>query len=154
MDQNTKIAGLTILASLILLIGGVFFLSGDSKDFNSLDICVQHTGGGMHIHPHLTIFIKGEKQMIPSDIGVTPACMRPIHTHDETGALHLEFPRKRDVKLGEFFQVWGKQFKSGTIFDKVNGPDGNVKMFVNGQENTEFENYMMKDGDNIEIRFE
>ena len=61
---------------------------------------------------------------------------------------------KDDTKLAYFFRVWGKDFNSTKLFDKTNGPDGTVKMMVNGQENKEFENYLMKDSDRIEVRYE
>lgn len=111
---------------------------------------------GFHWHPHLTITIKGDDQEIPADIGLG-ITESPVHTHDATGTIHMEFPglvTKDDTKLGKFFQVWGKQFNSNCIFDSCNGPDGKVKMFVNGEENSEFENYPMKEGDKIEIRYE
>ena len=38
--------------------------------------------------------------------------------------------------------------------DKKNDQGGTVKMLVNGKENAEFENYLMKDGDKIEISYE
>ena len=80
--------------------------------------------------------------------------MHPIHTHDSTGMLHLEFNEPRDVKLSEFFEIWGKRFDSQCILENCNGDQGTVKMRVDGQESTEFGNYMMRDGDQIEIVFE
>jgi len=47
--------------------------------------------------------------------------------------------------LSDFFAVWGKDMRS---FGK------NMKMTVNGQENTEYENYLMNDHDQIELIFE
>ena len=61
---------------------------------------------------------------------------------------------KDETRLKKWFQLWGKDFNSNCIFDKCNGPDGTIKIYVNGQENKEFENYLMKDGDNIEIKYE
>ena len=103
-----------------------------------------------HWHPELTIYVKGERQEIPANIGLG-AVHRPIHTHaDDTrqGIIHLEFQglaRTRDVLLGQFFKNWGKDIRSfGT----------NMKMTVNGEENAEYENYSMGDKDKIELRYE
>lgn len=105
--------------------------------------CVQHGGAGMHIHPHLTITVKGEPMEIPANIGIEGSCMHPIHTHDSSGTLHLEFKKPRGVKVGEFFEIWGKPLdKQGAT------------MTVNGQESTEFGDYVMHDQDQIEIIFE
>lgn len=113
---------------------------------------------GLHWHPHLTIRTKGEDQKVPANIGINGVTMAPLHTHDAIGTIHMEMEgrlvTKDDTRIGKFFKIWGKQFNSSCIFDSCNGPDGNVKMLVNGEENTEFDNYPMKDGDKIEIRYE
>src|SRR5690349_4314056 len=38
----------------------------------------------LHIHPHLTIFINGQEQVIPALIGLTAAGWEPLHTHDSS----------------------------------------------------------------------
>lgn len=118
-------------------------MSDEDVRRQELASCVQHNGVGMHIHPELTITVKGEKTEIPANTGIDSGCMRPIHTHDNSGKLHLEFKKSRDVKLSEFFEIWGKPFDWR-----------GAKMTVNGQENTEFGNYVMRDHDRIEIMFQ
>lgn len=111
---------------------------------------------GLHWHPELSITVKGQKQEIGANIGIG-VTHNPIHTHDSTGVLHLEFQglvRKNDLKLDKFFEFWDKQFNSNCILDSCNGPDGKLKMLVNGEDNAEFENYQMKDKDKIEIIYE
>lgn len=124
---------------------------------------------GIHWHPQLTIYIKGKKQDIPSNIGIgsqysssrfydSMMDMTDIHTHDASGQLHWEVmqgPTKKGyLRLGNFFEIWGKPFNQNQIFDFTNGGQGKVKMTVNGKDNTEFENYHIQDKDNIEIRYE
>lgn len=112
---------------------------------------------GLHWHSQLLISIKGEQQTIPTDIGLGGAVHNPIHTHDTNGEIHLEMSglvKKSDTTLGNFFRIWKKQFNNACIFDSCNGSQGTVKMYVNGNENTEFEKYQMKDKDKIEIKFE
>ena len=111
---------------------------------------------GIHWHPELSIKILGQKMEIPVNIGLG-ITERPIHTHEDTGIIHLEFSgfvRKDDIRLGEFFKVWGKTFHKDCIFDKCSGPEGQLKMLVNGESNSEFEDYIMRDKDKIEIIFE
>lgn len=111
---------------------------------------------GIHYHPHLSIIIKGENIPVPANIGIG-AVHNPIHTHDPDGIVHLEFEgavKKEDTKLGKFFEVWGKDFSKDSIMGNKTGEGGTVKMKVNGAENTEFENYLMKDKDQIEIIYE
>ncbi len=111
---------------------------------------------GIHWHPTLTITVKGKNQEIPANIGLG-VTEQTIHTHDNSGILHLEIQglvKKEDIVLGRFFKIWGKQFTLECIFDSCNGLGGNVKMFVNGKENKEFDNYLMQDKDKIEIKYE
>ena len=124
---------------------------------------------GIHWHPKLSIYIKGHKQEIPADIGIgkqysgskwydSMMDMTDFHTHDNSGTLHWEVmdgPVTRDhVTLKAFFDVWGRPFSPTQILDAENGPNGTVKMTVNGQPNTEFENYQVKDKDDIVISYE
>lgn len=124
---------------------------------------------GIHWHPELAIYIKGEKQTIPANTGIgmqyaehplydSMMMMTNMHTHDNSGKIHwevMEGPvKKYDVTLGNFFSVWGQKFNENCILEYCNGSEGSVKMFVNGQENTDFENYQIKDGDKIEIKYE
>lgn len=111
---------------------------------------------GIHWHPELTILIKGQRQEIPANVGIGIR-HEPIHTHDNSGILHLEMQglvKKKDIRLSHFFEIWDKEFNSNCIFEFCNGQDGTVKMFVNGNPNPEFENYEMRDNDKIEIRYE
>ena len=111
---------------------------------------------GIHWHPELIILIKGQKQEISANIGMGIA-EKPIHTHDDMGVIHLEFSglvKKDDIRLGKFFEIWGKKFNKDCIFDQCSGAEGKLKMLVNGKENFDFENYIMRDGDKIKIVFE
>jgi hypothetical protein len=149
-----KIAGGAIL--LLLLGGGIW--GGLRYVKHQPDVAEEEiiSRNGLHWHPHLTITIKGEEQEIPANIGIG-VIEAPIHTHDATGTIHMEMTglvTKDDTKLGKFFAIWGKQFNANCIFEFCNGADGKVKMFVNGTENTDFDQYPMKDGDKIEIRYE
>ena len=71
-----------------------------------------------------------------------------MHTHDDLPSIHLEFPArvtKDDLKLSRFFKIWDKDMGSfGTL----------TKMTVNGKENAELGDYVMRDGDKIELRYE
>ncbi len=114
------------------------------------------TKNGLHWHSELDIKIFGQIQEIPANIGLGIA-ENPIHTHDTDNVIHMEFPglvTKDDLKIGQFFKIWGKKFDKNCIFEECSGPDGKLKMLVNGKDSSEFENYMMQDGDKIEIIFE
>ncbi len=107
-----------------------------------------------HIHPVLTLTINGQKQEVPPNIGIQNNCMHPLHTHDTVGTIHEESPEPRDYTLGDFFAVWGKVFGPDQIFDSKADAAHKIRMSVNGQDNTEFGNYVMKDKDDIQIFYE
>lgn len=162
-----------VVIAFIAIAAGLFYnkrpkpnTANTQQTVDSRDI-VSETG--IHWHPHLAIYIKGQKQEIPANIGIgkqnssskwyDPMMdMTDFHTHDNSGTLHWEVMEgpvtKEHVQLKAFFEVWGKTFNANQIFDTKNGPDGMVKMTVNGQPNSEFENYQVRDKDQIKIRYE
>lgn len=157
MNTEKKIIGLIGLVTIVILVGAVFFLTKSEKLNVPEDQIIARQG--LHWHPKVTVTIKGEKQEIPANIGLG-AVHGKIHTHDtdnKEGVVHMEMQGlviKEDTKLGKFFQAWGKDFNSRKILDQEASAEGIIKMIVNSQENKEFENYEMKDRDNIEIKYE
>ena len=169
-----KISKKLIAAAVILvLIVGIYFVvagrnsgKGDNKplvnlsendDFDRKAFAEQIPKGPIHWHPHVTILIKGQSVTIPADVGLQSSVHKPVHTHDTDNILHWEVdsPTVDNMQLGYFFNtIWKKTFNSQCIFDNCNGPDGTLKMYVNGVENTEFNHYMPKDKDEIKIVFE
>lgn len=70
----------------------------------------------LHIHAHLNIFINGEGYSIPSNVGIIPnQCIYWLHTHDDTGIIHIESPENRTFILGEFFDIWGENLSNNQI---------------------------------------
>jgi hypothetical protein len=146
-----------ILAIVILVGGGVWWSksiqSKPTQEKVESDILTQT---GLHWHTLLEIYVRGEKQTIPADIGIGgefstyPMGMAPIHTHSDAnqGTIHLEFDgvvKKEDTTLGQFFKSWNKNINSfGTL----------SSMTVNGVENSDPVSYEMKDGDKIVLRYE
>lgn len=102
---------------------------------------------GLHWHPELKIFVKGQEIKIPENVGLGTV-HSSIHTHEDLPIIHLEFSglvREADIELGKFFEVWGKEFME---------LGATVAMTVNGNPNNELEKYRMKDGDKIELYYE
>ena len=158
MTTEKKILSLIGIGSVILVIGAVFWLGKDSFTPVSEDQIITRTG--LHWHPKLAIYLNGQKQELADGIGMGGTVHQRMHTHTEDfkeGVVHMEMQglvTKDDTQLGKFFQIWGKDFNSRKILDKEATAEGQIKMTVNGQGNTEFENYLMKEGDRIEIKYE
>ena len=138
MKTTLIIIGLT----LVLLVGGSWW----SSSFQAKDPNVIATNG-LHWHAHLTIEVGTTTIAIPAGIGLGASEMA-LHTHDATGEIHMEFGgvvHKKDLTLGQFFKVWGKDMQSF-------GSD--MSMTVNGTPNTEYGAYEMHDGDNIVLTYD
>lgn len=146
MKKNTIAIGILIIVVAGGLIGWSKMLQNKQATTASTDPTIAAVNG-LHWHPQLEIYVKGEKQNIPDNIGLVGG-HKPIHTHDDVPIVHMEFQgkvTKDDTKLGEFFAVWGKKSED---FGQT------VTMTVNGKPNTELMDYQMKDGDKIELRYE
>lgn len=147
MKKIGVLLGIIFCAALVL--GGIWYaVAHPAKLRTNREValsCTTDMATQFHIHPRLSLSIKGVQQDVPANIGVKAGCMNPLHTHDASGTIHIESPEKRDFTVADFFAVWDKPFQKENM---------TVKMFVNGKENTELENYVMQDKDEIEIRYE
>lgn len=115
----------------------------------------------IHIHPELSIIMDNKPFSVPSNIGIDSSLwsdhsldkygmqampemgmsgMDPLHTHDNSGIIHVESSINRNYTLGEFLNVWGLK-----LDDKI------VKATVDNKSITNFENIALKDGEKITL---
>jgi hypothetical protein len=89
-----------------------------------------------HYHAHLDILYQGQPVKVPAQVGITSTCLYWLHTHDETGVIHIEAPKSeasRQFKLGDFFKVWGQPLSDKQVAT-IQVPAGQqVKAWVNGK---------------------
>ena len=116
--------------------------------------CTTDMATKFHIHPNVQIVINGKTETLPANIGVRPDCMSSLHTHDTTGKVHVESPEKRDFTLADFFAVWGKTYNRDQILDFKADDRYVIRETVNGKEIQEYENTVLRDGDQIVISYE
>src|SRR5262245_52230717 len=88
-----------------------------------------------HIHVHLDVLADGKPVPVPANIGIDAArrSISPLHTHDDSGVIHIESPVKRQFGLGEFFTEWGVSLSSDNIGGLRATDDKTVRAYVNGQ---------------------
>ena len=108
---------------------------------------------GMHIHPIVKISILGSEHKVPANIGVSATFMHVLHTHDDSGVIHVESPRSFPFRLTDFFIVWGKTFNSTCIFNYCADQTHTLTVTVNGVPNAQYEDIVLKDGDLIKIEY-
>ena len=155
--QKQKIKKTLRIGLLLLMIGGGIFGLGWFLLTRPSTLASEIISKkGIHWHADLTIKVLGKYQNVPGSIGIAITEL-PVHTHEADNVIHMEFfslVRDNDIRLGRFFEIWGKKFNRDCIFDKCNGPEGRLKMFVNQESNYQFENHIMRDRDEIEIIFQ
>lgn len=82
----------------------------------------------VHFHVQLTITLEGRALPIPPGVGITQDCTHPMHTHNDSGVIHIEHHHWDEFTLGDFFLVgqrWGE-------FDPLAGRQA-VRVSVNGE---------------------
>lgn len=128
---------------------------------NNYYVETPYTSGEVHWHASVDMFVCGEKRDDLNNLGkVQHVGGSLLHTHGD-GIAHIEgrILKQEEITLGRFFNAVGLKFSDSQILDKKNGDlcnetPGKIKIFVNNQENTEFRNRVLKDGDAIKIVFE
>ena len=141
--------------------------TADSPDPLALE-CLDHSGLARHDHVTLQIFIDGNPYTIESAIGIqTDVCngnenyMHTIHTHDDTGKLHVELNEAGNISLGVFFDIWGYHFDETGIFDYRANATHEMAMYIHAsnenatEENrvTSFDDYLIQNGEVIEVHY-
>ncbi|HVP82777.1 MAG TPA: hypothetical protein VMS35_07035 [Nitrososphaeraceae archaeon] len=96
-----------------------------------------------HNHTKLVIKIQNETQNIPAGIGIIPNdCIFWLHTHDDSGIIHVESPIKTAFSLDQFLKVWDIFDNSSFIenFSK-NNMTANVSMITENGSQSKLDNY-------------
>ncbi|MGZ4032946.1 MAG: hypothetical protein ACXVDJ_09940 [Tumebacillaceae bacterium] len=145
------IVGAVILIVLLVFYSIAMFNNSSSQNANQRQApaanmptidgmtCDSMEGSVFHIHSHLAILNNGENVEVPANIGIypnnVPSCLYWLHTHDNTGELHMEAPKTRTFTLGNFFNVW-KQPLSKTQVMNYTSKGQEIKAYVDGKEFT------------------
>jgi len=86
-----------------------------------------------HIHSHLDIFINGKPFTIPAQIGIIPGkCFYWLHTHDESGVIHIESPVNRNYTVGQFFDIWNQKLNNTQVLDNAANSKNPLSAYING----------------------
>lgn len=71
-----------------------------------------------HNHTKLVVNNQNQSLTIPAGIGIVPnECIFWLHTHDDSGIIHVESPTKVSFSLGQFLRVWNSFGNSSFISD-------------------------------------
>jgi len=92
-------------------------------------------GVRVHIHQHLDVVVNGRLYPVPALIGINVGerFITELHTHDESGIIHVESPTSRTFTLGEFFDVWGLRFTKQCLGGYCSSGARHVMVWVNAK---------------------
>lgn len=71
-----------------------------------LEQCIPSENMAFHHHSKINATLNGEPYIVPANIGLTPSCVKPLHTHDTDGVIHIEFVKPARFTLGNFIKLW------------------------------------------------
>lgn len=113
-----------------------------------------------HIHAHLGIFVDDKPFTVPSQIGIDPEgrCLYWLHTHDDSGVIHIESPTEREFTIGNFIDIWSQTLNNTQLFDtkSLNDTNSMLGVYVNGVRvpaSTDFRTISMNAHDEIALIF-
>ncbi|MFL5797003.1 MAG: hypothetical protein ACJ77A_03600 [Actinomycetota bacterium] len=87
-----------------------------------------------HIHQNLAVYVNGTLEPVPTGLGaISSNALAEIHTHDNSGTIHVEAGATRHFTLGDVFDVWGVLFTPNQIGAYKNHGDTRIRVFVNGK---------------------
>ena len=101
-----------------------------------------------HFHVQLTITLDGRTLRIPPEIGIKPGCIHRLHTHADSGVIHIEHALLESFTLEDFFivgQRWGG-------FDPLAGRPV-TRVLVNGKQYP-FDYRSLPLADGLDVRLE
>jgi hypothetical protein len=88
-------------------------------------------GTTLPVHQHLDVYVNGKQVVVPAGIGIGDGFLSPLHTHDDSGVIHVESTTVRSYSLAELFAVWGVRLTKTCLADDCRG--GKLHLFVNGK---------------------
>lgn len=159
--KSKKSKHFIIIGILVVVIGLIITIS--ATQFNSVIPissppidgiqCGEMEQLGYHIHAHLDIFVNGSKYTVPALIGITNNCYYWLHTHDESGVIHIESPVTKNFTFDQFLKIWESQNNSSEMINILNNNTKDFFLYVNGQQlsNTTFNNIIFHPHDEIAI---
>ena len=164
--REKKIKKFIVIGLIAAAAIGIGLAVASSKFLSSSNACAQTVDGIQcnaveqllfHNHAHLDIFIGGQPYTVPSQIGIIPGkCIYWLHTHDDSGVIHIESPVTRNFTLGQFFDIWKKRFSNVQIFDNIANATNVMAVYVNGNKingEADYRNINLQEHDQIAIVF-
>lgn len=121
-------------------------------------------GSALDLHVQLSVEVDGDKVKVPSSIGLNgeeatggrmvSGFVSAIHTHDDSGLVHVHSPEVRPYTLGQLFDVWGVTLTQDRIGGYCAGGGRRLNVESNGKEITgDPREVPLEDGQRISVAY-
>lgn len=111
---------LYVFGAVLLIAFGLMYLGTQNaseitrywNDTNVACLPNGHADVAVHTHTVLEVYVDGQQQTIPGNVGIEPGCMAEVHTHGPDNEIHVEFVDSGgEMTLGDFYKVWGQDMQ-------------------------------------------
>lgn len=108
-----------------------------------------------HIHALLHLYVNGVLKPVPAEIGIDPktGIETSLHTHDDTGIIHMEAAHPFKFTLGDFFEVWGVKLGPAQVGGLTGSGGNHLHFFLNGHPLANPAAHVLHNGDSIVIGY-
>jgi hypothetical protein len=91
----------------------------------------------VHYHAHLDVIVNGSAVQVPAGIGMVmanghEAGVTVLHTHDNSGVIHIESATNTPYTLGQFVTEWGVRLATGQLGGLTNSGGKALRVYVDG----------------------
>jgi hypothetical protein len=126
-----------------------------AQRLEAINFPVEQSDAGYHVHDKLFIYVNGKSIAIPANFGIDPQgrFLAPIHTHDDTGIIHLESTEPYPFTLGQVFDVWGVKFSNNQLGAYTAGNGNVLQVWVNGKQVSDPVNHKLKAHDIVIVGY-
>jgi hypothetical protein len=111
--------------------------------------------GPWHVHPVLSIYVNGKRIKVAANIGIDPDVdgmqMAGLHTHDDSGTIHVE--GLQHATLAQFMTIWGVPLSGQRLGAYHSSRNAGVRMWVDGKPSQAFGALVLADGQRIVISY-
>lgn len=92
----------------------------------------------VHYHAHIDVLVDGKPVPVPLGLGYVATGSKvvglaPLHTHDDSGIIHIENDVPATFVLGQVFTEWGVRFTSSCLGAYCTGGGKELAVFVGGK---------------------
>jgi hypothetical protein len=163
-SRNYKVLGLlgVVVVGLVVTVG---YLAVNFSPCRNLPYPPISGTLVLHNHDILKIYVNDQEILVPYGVGEGDgACPQPLHNHaDHPEVIHIEESTFQNVTLANYFNVWARTpnlvgpspvvFNSTQILGYKAGNGYEVRMFVNGQQSTDYQTLVLSQHQTIVIAY-